>query len=255
MFYIYCFTNTANQKKYIGSTTVDPQRRFSQHIYNATHEASPKYNYPLYCAMRLYGLDKFTYEVIEEIECDELTLRQFEQDYIIKFNTLAPNGYNQTLNTEHPLNDPRTYEKMSNTKREKAKEIVELAEDNTIINKWRSIVDCAEATGLDEKKIGSCCRGERLATSNRRFCWINDDETLDLKEYKRDPYKGAAGTTQIQSTSKKVAKINKNTDEIIAIYDTIALAARENNCDSSGISKVCCGRRNMCGGYKWQYVN
>jgi hypothetical protein len=51
-----------------------------------------------------------------------------------------------------------------------------------------------------------------------------------------------------------VAKINKDTNEIIEIYDTIALAARENNCDNSAISKVCNGTRNSCGGFKWKYI-
>ena len=38
------------------------------------------------------------------------------------------------------------------------------------------------------------------------------------------------------------------------VYDTIALAARENNCDASGISKVCRGLRNKAKGYGWKYV-
>ena len=53
---------------------------------------------------------------------------------------------------------------------------------------------------------------------------------------------------------KKVAKIDINTNKIIKIYDTIALAARENNCDNSGISKVCRKERNKCGGFKGEYV-
>jgi hypothetical protein len=41
---------------------------------------------------------------------------------------------------------------------------------------------------------------------------------------------------------------------ILEIYTTIALAARENNCDSSAISKTCRGLRNTCGGFYWKYV-
>lgn len=48
-------------------------------------------------------------------------------------------------------------------------------------------------------------------------------------------------------------KINPDTDEIIDIYDTVALAARMNNCDSSAIVKVCKGTRKFCGGFKWKY--
>ena len=103
------------------------------------------------------------------------------------------------------------------------------------------------------KKNAAVCRGERLTTSNRKFYWIENDELI-IPEYHRDLYKGEKGTTQIQSSSKKVAKINIETNEIIEIYDTIALAARENNCDNSAISKVCRGLRNKCGGFKWQYI-
>jgi len=255
MNYIYCFTNRINHKKYIGSTINSPEHRLSQHLYHVTHPNSSKYNYPLYCAIRKYGIDNFDYEVLDSIECDEIQLRKIEKEYMLQYNTLAPNGYNQTLNTEHPINDPLTYAKMSETKREKAKRVAEIDIDKNILFIWRSIVDCAESTGLDEKKISACCRGERLTTGNRYFCWLNEDETLDIREYHRDIYKGEKGTTQIQSSSRKVAKIDKNTNEIIEIYDTIALAARENNCDNSGISKVCNGTRNSCGGFKWKYMN
>ena len=52
-----------------------------------------------------------------------------------------------------------------------------------------------------------------------------------------------------------MAKIDATTNKIIKIYDTIALATRENNCDNSGISKVCRGLRNKCGSFKWQYID
>ena len=45
------------------------------------------------------------------------------------------------------------------------------------------------------------------------------------------------------------------THEVLAIYDSIALASRENNCDSSGISKTCKGKRAYCGGFNWEYAD
>ena len=39
---------------------------------------------------------------------------------------------------------------------------------------------------------------------------------------------------------------------MLSKYNSFAEAARENNCDSSGISKVCKGIRTNCGGYKWE---
>ena len=79
-------------------------------------------------------------------------------------------------------------------------------------------------------------------------------KNIIIPEYLRDEYKGEKGTTQIQSSSRKVAKIDLQSNQILEIYDTIALAARENNCDNSAISKVCRGLRNTCGGYKWKYI-
>ena len=250
---IYCFTNLINNKKYIGSTTNKPNIRYNQHIYHAFNKNSDKYMYPLYCAIRKYGIENFTFSILKEIECSEKEIRKIEKEYIIKYNTLSPNGYNQTKNTEHPINDPATYKKISETKREQANNVAEVDNNYNIIKIWRSIIDCAEETGLDERKIASVCRGERHTTGNRIFYWIVNDE-LKIPKYKYDYYKGEKGTTQIQSTSKKVAKIDKDTNKIICTYDTIALAARENNCDSSGISKVCRGIRNTTGGFKWKYI-
>ena len=79
--------------------------------------------------------------------------------------------------------------------------------------------------------------------SVKKFYWINENNELIIPEYNRNSYKGENGTTQKQITNRKVAKINIETNEIIIIYDSIALASRENNCDSSAIAKVCRGKR------------
>lgn len=255
MSYIYCFTNLINQKKYIGSTINKPNIRYNQHLYNASHPNTDKYNYPLYQAIRKYGIENFTYEILAEVECSEEEIRQLEKQYIYMYNSISPNGYNQTDNTEHPLNDAKTYQKMSETKRERAKRVALVDEQNNIIEIYRSIVDCAEALGLDERKIGACCRGERRTTDNKKFCWLDEANELIIPEYNKELYKGEPGTTQKQITNRKVAKIDMDSNQIIAVYDTIALASRENNCDNSGIAKVCRNKRQSCGGFKWKYVD
>lgn len=258
MNFIYCFTNLINQKKYIGSScSINPQRRYAQHLYWVNHPDTKKGQYPLYCAIRKYGLENFSYTILEYISdnISEVQVREIEKEYLLKYNTLIPNGYNQTLDTQHPLNDPITYQKMKETKRNNAKQVAWIDDNNQIKEIWRSIIDCAEQTGYNEKHIADCCRGERKTTSNKRFCWINENQELLIPTYQRNQYKGKEGTTQIQSSSRKVAKINKIDNNIIAIYDTVALAARENNCDSSAIVKVCKGTRNTCGGFKWRYID
>ena len=250
---IYCFTNLINNKRYIGSTINDVNKRYNQHIYNAKTPEVHQYNYPLYQAFRKYGIENFKFEILYQKECTEQQIRKLEKQYIQKYNCISPFGYNQTNNTEHPINDIESYHKMSETKRNNAKEVAEIDSNKNILKIWRSIVDCAEDTGLDERKIASVCRGERKTTDGRIFYWIVENQ-LQIPEYNRDLYKGEKGTTQIQSSSRRVAKIDLETNKIIEIYSTIALAARENNCDNSAISKVCRGIRNKCGGFGWKYI-
>ena len=51
-----------------------------------------------------------------------------------------------------------------------------------------------------------------------------------------------------------VAKIDKNTNEIIAVYESVSAAERENPKAETHISQVCKGKRKTAGGYKWQYL-
>lgn len=252
---IYCFTNKINNKQYIGSTIVKPNIRYNQHLYNATHKNVHQYNYPLYQAIRKYGIENFNFEIIFQKECEEQEIRQIEKQYILKLNTLSPNGYNQTDDTKHPINTAESYQKMSETKRENAKRVALVDGDNNILKIFRSIVDCAEELKIGEKNIASCCRGERHTAEGKIFMWIDDVDNLIIPVYERASYKGKKGTTQKQITNRKVAKIDLKTKEILATYDSLALAGRENNCDSSAISKVCNGKRNKCGGFFWQYID
>lgn len=252
--YIYCFTNKINNKKYIGSTIKPPNIRKNQHLYNARHE-NQKSDYPLYQAIKKYGEENFNFEILFSGDCSENEIRQIEKDFILQYNSLSPNGYNQTLDTNHPLMEESTIKKVSETKRNKAAKVVEIDAFGNIINEWRSAKDCEEDIGIDCCRITDCCRGTRLTTGGKTFRWLNDKGLIMTPERKpHDYYKGEKGTTQISKTSKKVAKIDLETNKILETYSTIALASRENNCDASGISKVCKGLRNKAGGFKWKYI-
>lgn len=57
-----------------------------------------------------------------------------------------------------------------------------------------------------------------------------------------------------QRNSKAVAKIDKDTDEIIEIYPSISEAERLNPKCHSHIKDVCRGKRKTTGGYKWKVI-
>ena len=93
--YIYKITNLVNQKCYIGQTTKPLKERWKKHQKDATTKNRRCYDYPLYRAIRKYGIDNFTIEIIEE--CDILLLNEREIYWIKEFNSMSKKGYNQTL--------------------------------------------------------------------------------------------------------------------------------------------------------------
>ena len=53
---------------------------------------------------------------------------------------------------------------------------------------------------------------------------------------------------------KKVIQINKDTKEIIKIYNSIIEASKELKINRTGITKCCRGRLKTSGGYIWKYA-
>lgn len=96
MSYIYKITNNTNQSKYIGKTARKPQVRWKEHIKNSK---DPAKNYlPLYKAMNKYGVNNFSFEVIEE--CDDSETDNREMYWISYYNTYQGRGYNCTAGGE-----------------------------------------------------------------------------------------------------------------------------------------------------------
>jgi hypothetical protein len=89
---IYQIINNANGKSYIGQS-IDIDRRFRQHVINATNKKGRDYGKPLYQAMRNFGMDKFEFIILEECTFNKLNEREIY--YINKFISYK-NGYNGT---------------------------------------------------------------------------------------------------------------------------------------------------------------
>lgn len=98
---IYQITNKINQKSYIGFTCrKNPHIRFKRHYYDSCNNKAVGYNCLLYKAIRKYGIDNFTFEIIYQSYDKEYTLRVMEEYLIKQHNTFMPNGYNMTLGGE-----------------------------------------------------------------------------------------------------------------------------------------------------------
>ena len=68
---IYKITNKVNNKVYIGQS-IHVLYRWGQHQRNAFNPNTHTYNYPLYRAIRKYGIENFQFEVLEEVSSIDL---------------------------------------------------------------------------------------------------------------------------------------------------------------------------------------
>lgn len=91
---IYKITNKINNKCYIGRS-IDIEHRWRVHRTVANQPTNIQYDYPLYRAFRKYGVQNFSFEVVEL--CEESELAKKEQIYIALYRSNnSQNGYNQS---------------------------------------------------------------------------------------------------------------------------------------------------------------
>ena len=93
--YIYCYTNLINQKKYIGQTN-NYQRRINEHKSCSFNSKSVNYNNLLHKAIRKYGYENFSIELLEELP--NVTQEQIDNREAFwikeKRSLFSQNGYN-----------------------------------------------------------------------------------------------------------------------------------------------------------------
>ena len=113
---IYRITNTITGDFYIGSSN-NIKRRWESHKWPSRWKKYP--NNPLYQDMKRYGLDYFVFEILEEVEIEQL--KEKEQQFI---ETLKPT-YNQMnangLNIERRKEYMKEYQKSKKGKESKKK--------------------------------------------------------------------------------------------------------------------------------------
>lgn len=88
---IYKITNLKNNKCYIGQTSQkDPMKRWRDHL---NYMKTGVGGCPLLTnAAKKYGVDSFEFKIV--IICFDSDLNKFEKEYIKKYDSILPNGYN-----------------------------------------------------------------------------------------------------------------------------------------------------------------
>ena len=149
MYYIYCYTNNINDHKYVGQTSY-PARRKSEHKYAAFTPGSEEYNLLFHKKLRQYGEENFSFEILEEIETNDLDLVDSREVYWIKklsSHVKTGKGYNLTLGGQSLGRHKEITE-------EKVRLVVKLLGENQLTQKA-----IAEQVGLSQGTIININRG------------------------------------------------------------------------------------------------
>lgn len=109
---IYKITNTITGDFYIGSSK-NVKLRWASHKRPSTWSKCK--NNPLYLDMQKYSLDKFSFEILEEVEIDKL--KEKEQQFIEKMNPTYNNRNADGLDIERRKEYKKQYQKTDKCKK------------------------------------------------------------------------------------------------------------------------------------------
>lgn len=227
---IYKITNNFNQKSYIGQS-IDIEECWKKHLNAYKHKENQ--NWMLYKAFLKYGIDNFSFEIIEECSKDKLDEREIYwiSYYHTFMNDPECQGYNMTIGGKDSFigaND---------------KKVLQYTSKGDFIKSYKSAHEACRQTGVQYTNICKCCRGERPHANN--YIWRYENSNLPVVPIK----------TRIRRRAP-VLQINLETNEIITEYPSAAEAARQvPSAYAVGISNCCRGKQQHCGGFKWRLKN
>ena len=218
---IYKITNDINKKVYIGKTESSLAKRFAEHCKDSQKREEEQR--PLYNAMRKYGVEHFSIELIEE--CD-IEMDSMREQYWIGFYKGYTDGYNATLGGDGKayINREEILDLWSSGK--SLKEIVEIVKHDA---GWVSQI--LQSNGVDKTEIAK--RSQKH--------WGN-----------RAPKE----VLMLDKNTNEVLRTFESTREAARyLISKDSLNPKSESGYSSHISEVCSGKRKTCQGYKWQYAD
>lgn len=212
MGYIYKIQNKINNKIYIGQTRYNINKRWSEHCFSSFELNS---NYPLHRAIRKYGKENFTIDIVEEISDD--LLNEHEVYWIGFYHSYAPlgKGYNATLGGE----GNRLYE---------AQVIYDLWD------KGLCITQISEQIGADRHIITDI-----LSSYSNYSIEESDRRGHELLWQKR--------SRKVQQYDLKGNYINT--------FDNLMDAQRKTGISQKNIFSAVAHKSYSAGGYQWKYIN
>lgn len=276
MGYIYKIKNLVSNKIYIGETKQpDPETRWKQHkncfLRNAGCPA-------LRDAVKKYGINNFIFEIL--LICFDKDRFEYEIEYIKKFNSIVPNGYNianggqgggflgkkHSEKTKKKLSDiikkrqsdnPNYLKNLSN----KAKIIMNKEE---IKNKIKEGMKKSEKWNIIKNKPRKQNNNNNNNNENR-FVYKDDIKNkiktinqFDKWRKNTDEYNKIIIQSRINMANAvglKIQQINPLNNEILNIFDSAAEAARQTGISKTTIKNGVREPNIIKCGYYWRKIN
>jgi group I intron endonuclease len=257
MGYIYKITNTVNKKAYIGQTKQDdPNKRWKGHISAIKYDNGCPL---LTAAFKKHGVDKFKFEII--IICFDEDVCKFEREYVRKYNTLAPNGYNAVDGGEvgGMFKGKHHSEESKKIIGEKSREIQKDPEFRKANGeKISAALKTSEKwkTAVKEGRVGTVNMKNRMNTEMSEE--IKEKISISLKKY----YTENGNNRNYMKLSEIMTKVNgkpvKQYDKdgnFIKEYFSIAEGARQTSLTRKNVQACVSGYSKTAGGFIWRYAD
>jgi len=262
MAYIYRILNKITKKCYIGETKCkDVARRWNQHKQTIEiNKGCPA----LRDAVKKYGIDNFEFSVL--IICFDDERFKYEIEYIKKYNSIAPNGYNLTNGGEGGGFQGKTHtEEVKNGIKNKLKQKYidnpdlkeELSERNKIIMSSPEIREKIKTGILNSEKWKKMIEDKR--TGNYKQIKHSEEVKNKISESLKKYH--ASNVTIIKNINveennklgTKIKQYDMN-NNLLNEYTSISDASRKTSIQRKLISLYLRGKTNIAGGFIWKYA-
>ena len=281
--FIYKAVSATTGKVYIGQTTQTLQERINQHN---SHAYGHQYNYHFHNAIRKYGSEDFTYEIIEDDIKSTEVLNEREKYWISYYDSYY-NGYNSTLGGEgcvrrddelivklfregyttqeiceitgynrqtiyrsyniNGLTEDNNKRKAELNRERCSRAVDQYSLDGKYIKTWPSATECGKNLG-NQGLISAICRQEKSILSAYGFLFKYTDDPRDISEWVvRLKNKKDAGRP------KKEIEQYDSDNNLICTYDSASAAATA--LGKKDKSNICAAARKgvKAYGYYWRY--
>lgn len=169
---IYCALNTTNDKRYIGQTIRELNRRKKEHLYQAKNGS----NFAFHQAIRKYGEDIFEWSIIDVANNQE-ELDEKELYWIDYYDTYNLGGYNMSVGGQFTKRTEDNADELSMMFGGREFYVFDL--EGKFIKSAFSQTQFAKEIGVGVTTVNNILRG--LKNSTKGFILIYKDEFSDEK--------------------------------------------------------------------------